>query len=215
MTHGWHSHSGGRGRAMRAAWREYAAMMAGRRGRGGPEDEDVGGAGRWGGRGGRGWGGGGGRALGHGDLRILVLALVGEKPRHGYDLIRAISDRFAGAYTPSPGAVYPLLTMLEEEDLISATADGAKKLYTLTSEGEAWLKDNDTAVQGILTRIDLAASAYSSQSAPESVWEAWKTLKQAMNMPRAPWTEAEADRIRAILEKAARDIVRPPENKKS
>jgi DNA-binding PadR family transcriptional regulator len=214
MTHGGHFHRGS-GRALRAAWREYAAMMAGRRGRGGGgegEEERGGPGGRWG-RGG--WGRGGGRALGNGDLRILVLALIGEKPRHGYDLIRAISDRFAGAYTPSPGAVYPLLTMLEEEELISASAEGAKKLYTLTSDGEAWLKENDAAVQGILTRIDMAASAYSSQTAPESVWEAWKTLKQAMNMPRAPWTEAEADRIRAILEKAARDIVRPPESKKS
>jgi DNA-binding PadR family transcriptional regulator len=213
MTHGWHSHRGHRGG--RHAWRDYAAaFMAGRRG--GHDDEEGGGphgSGRWGGRGG--WGRGGGRPphsrlLGHGDLRILVLALLAEKPRHGYDLIRAISDRFAGAYTPSPGAVYPLLTMLEEEDLISASAEGAKKLYTLTSQGEAWLKDNDAAVQGILTRIDMAASHYSSQTAPEEVWEAWKTLKQAMNMPRAPWTDAEAERIRAILEKAARDIVRPP-----
>ena len=207
MTHDWHSH-GGRGRHMREAWRQYAAMMAGRRGRG-DEGDDEGGSGHWGGRGRGGWGRGGGRPLGHGDLRVLALALIGEKPRHGYDLIRAIEDRFAGAYTPSPGAIYPLLTMLEEEDLIRATAEGTKKLYTLTPEGEAWLKENDAAVQGILTRIDMAASAYSSRTAPEEVWEAWKTLKQAMNMPRAPWTGDEAERIRAILEKAARDIVRP------
>jgi DNA-binding PadR family transcriptional regulator len=210
MTHGEHFHGGGRGRSMRAAWRQYAAMMAGRRGRGSPEgDSEGGGPGRWGGGG---WGRGGGRPLGprllgHGDLRILVLALIGEKPRHGYDLIRAIADRFAGAYTPSPGAVYPLLTMLEEEDLVSSAAEGAKKLYTLTPQGEAWLKENDAAVQGILARIDMAASHYSSQTAPEEVWEAWKTLKQAMNMPRAPWTKAESDRVCAILAKAARDIV--------
>src|SRR5262245_44731433 len=154
MTHGWHFHRE-RGRAMRAAWREYAAMMAGRRGRGGDHDGDDEG-GRWGRWGGGGWGRGGGRPLGHGDLRILALALIGEKPRHGYDLIKAISDRFAGAYTPSPGAVYPLLTMLEEEELISASAEGTKKLYTLTPQGEAWLKENDAAVQGILTRIDMA-----------------------------------------------------------
>ena len=97
--------------------------------------------------------------------------------------------------------------MLEEEDLITATPEGAKKLYTLTSQGEAWLKENDALVQGIMTRIDMAASHYSSHTAPDTVWEAWKTLKQAMNMPRAPWTEAEAERIRTILEKAARDIV--------
>ncbi len=207
MHHHWHGRGGHRG--MRHAFRAYAeAMMAGRGyGRGG--DDEEGGRGRWGprGMGGGGWGRGGGRPLGHGDLRILALALIGEKPRHGYDLIRAIADRFAGGYTPSPGAVYPLLTMLEEEDLISSAAEGAKKLYTLTPQGEAWLKENDTAVQGILARIDMAASHYSSQTAPEEVWEAWKTLKQAMNMPRAPWTKEEADRVCAVLAKAASDIV--------
>jgi DNA-binding PadR family transcriptional regulator len=197
-----------------AHWREHAAeIFAARFGRGRGGDDEEGGDGRgWGrggpgGRGGGGWGRGGGRPLGHGDLRTLVLALIGEKPRHGYDLIRGIEERFAGAYAPSPGAVYPLLTMLEEEDLITATPEGAKKLYTLTSQGEAWLKENDALVQGIMTRIDMAASHYSSHTAPDTVWEAWKTLKQAMNMPRAPWTEAEAERIRTILEKAARDIV--------
>jgi DNA-binding PadR family transcriptional regulator len=213
MRHGW-SHHRDHLRSARAACGEYMAMMAGRHGRGGPGNDDE--SGGPGGRGGgRRWGRGRNRALGHGDLRILALALIGEKPRHGYDLIRAISDRFAGAYTPSPGAVYPLLTMLEEEELVSASAEGAKTLYALTSEGQAWLKDNEAAVQGILTRIDLAASAYSSQTAPDSVWEAWKTLKQAMNMPRGPWTDQEADRIRAILEKAARDIVRPSDAKDS
>jgi DNA-binding PadR family transcriptional regulator len=197
-------------------FREFAEHMAehlaGRRGgpdRGDDEGED-GGRGHWGHRGwGRG-GRGGGRALGHGDLRPVVLALIGERPRHGYDLIRAIEEKFAGAYSPSPGAVYPLLTMLEEEGLIEGRAEGAKKLFTLTADGEQWLKDNDAAVQGILTRIELAASHYSSHTAPETVREAWKTLKQAMNMPRAPWTDEEADRIRAILEAAARDIVRRP-----
>jgi DNA-binding PadR family transcriptional regulator len=186
-------------------------MMAAR-GRRGDDDE----GGYAGGRGGGGWGrGGGGRLLGHGDLRLLLLALIAEKPRHGYDLIRAIEEKFAGAYSPSPGAIYPLLTMLEEQDLVRSTAEGAKKLYAVTPDGEAWLKENDAAVQGILTRIELAASHYSSRVAPDSVWEAWKTLKQAMNMPRAQWTVEESERIRAILEKAARDIVRPSGAKKN
>lgn len=204
---------------MHAAWREHAEQIwAARHGHGGgghgfgrgpgrgDDDAEEGGFGH--GRGG--WGRGGrGRMLGHGDLRLLLLAMIGEKPRHGYDLIRAIEEKFAGAYAPSPGAVYPLLTMLEEQDLIRSTPEGTKKLYTITPEGEAHLKENDAAVQGILARVDLAASAYSSQSAPEEVWEAWKTLKQAMNMPRGPWSKAEMDRIRTILLQAAREIVKP------
>jgi DNA-binding PadR family transcriptional regulator len=154
----------------------------------------------------------GGRMLGHGDLRLLLLALIGEKPRHGYDLIKAVEERFAGAYAPSPGAVYPTLTMLEEQDLIRAEAvnentGGSKKLFAITDEGRQFLKDNEAQVDGILTRIDMAASHYSSRSAPENVWEAWKTLKQAMNMPRGKWTDEEANRIHAILTKAAKDIV--------
>lgn len=218
MTHGFrhgrHAHRGMHAHDhAHAHWREHAAeIFLARFGRGrGGDDEDAGEGRGWGrgGPGGRGggWGRSGGRPLGHGDLRTLVLALIGEKPRHGYDLIRGIEERFAGAYAPSPGAVYPLLTMLEEEDLIASTPEGAKKLYTLTSHGEAWLKENDALVQGIMTRIAMAASHYSSHTAPDSVWEAWKTLKQAMNMARSPWTEQEAERIRAILEKAARDIV--------
>jgi DNA-binding PadR family transcriptional regulator len=191
----------------REAWAAYAEQMAAGRGFGGRgrhrhgEDGDgPEGFGRFGPR--------GGRPLGHGDLRLLLLALIGEKPRHGYDLIRAVEERFAGAYSPSPGAVYPTLTMLEEQDLVRAeAAEGSKRLYTITAEGKAFLKENEALVEGILTRIDMTASAYSSRVAPDEVWEAWKTLKQAMNMPRAPWTDAEAERIRTILAKAARDIV--------
>ncbi len=204
-----HSHWGGRrGHAFREMLAAHAESFAagrgfgGRRGRHGHDEDGEGseGFGRFGPR--------GGRLLGHGDLRLLLLALIGEKPRHGYDLIRAVEQRFAGAYSPSPGAVYPTLTMLEEQDLVSAeAAEGSKRLYTITAEGAAFLKENEAMVEGILTRIDMAASAYSSRVAPDEVWEAWKTLKQAMNMPRAPWTPAEAERIRAILARAAKDIV--------
>lgn len=101
---------------------------------------------------GRGFGGrgGGGRLLGHGDLRLLLLALIGEKPSHGYDLIRAVEERFAGAYAPSPGAVYPTLTMLEEQDLIGAEAsEGSKRLYAITEAGKAFLIENAAQVEGI------------------------------------------------------------------
>jgi DNA-binding PadR family transcriptional regulator len=225
MRHGWrHGHHGGNHhhnlREHFRAWRDHAEQVMAARGygRGDDDGDDEGGGPRFGrggpgGRGGWGRGGGpGGRLLGHGDLKLLLLALISEKPRHGYDLIKGVGEKFAGAYSPSPGAVYPLLTMLEEQDLIRSTAEGSKKLYAVTPEGEAFLKENEAAVSGILTRIDMAAASYSSHTAPEAVWEAWKTLKQAMNLPRAPWTEEEANRIRSILEKAARDIVNPGKN---
>jgi len=218
MRHGWrHGHQHDPRQHLRdhfRAWREHAEQVMAARGNGRGDDDGESEGMRGHGRGGwgRGAGGPGGRLLGHGDLKLLLLAMISEKPRHGYDLIRAVGEKFAGAYTPSPGAVYPLLTMLEEQDLIRATAEGTKKLYAITQEGEAFLKENEAAVSGILTRIDMMAASYSSQTAPEAVWEAWKTLKQAMNLPRAPWTDEEANRIRSILEKAARDIVNPGKN---
>ncbi len=202
-----HSGEGRRG-MMRAAWREMMERGFSGGGRGGPRGFGRG-EGRFGGGSGRfGGPGGGGRMLGHGDLRLLLLALIGEKPRHGYDLIRAVEEKFAGAYAPSPGAVYPTLQMLEEQDLIRAEAsEGSKKLFAITAEGRAFLKDNDATVQGILTRIELAAAAFATEATPDSVREAVKTLKQALHMRRGPWTDEEAARVRAVIEKAARDIL--------
>ena len=202
-------HPGARWRSrMREAWRDYAEHMAAG-GRGGRMRGGFGSFGATGDEGGFGFSRfGRGRPLGHGDLRLLLLALIGEKPRHGYDLIRAIEERFGGAYAPSPGAVYPTLTMLEEQDYIRAEAsEGSKKLFAITPEGQAFLKENDAAVQGIFSRIDLAAAAYASHATPDSVREAVKTLRQALHMRRGPWTREEAERVRALLEKTARDIV--------
>ena len=178
----------------------------GRFGRGGPRGFDGDGPGPFGGRG---WfGGPGGRVFGHGDLKIVLLALIAEKPRHGYDLIRAIEEKFAGAYAPSPGAVYPTLTLLEEQDHIRSEAQaGGKKLYSITEDGQAYLDANKVSVDAVLARMDLAASAFASHSTPDMVREAYRTLKHALHMRRGPWTSAEAERVRAVIEKAARDIV--------
>ena len=179
----------------------------GRFGRGGPRGFDGDGPGPFGGRGG--WfGGPGGRVFGHGDLKLVLLSLLGDKPSHGYELIRAIEDKFSGAYAPSPGAVYPTLTLLEEQDLIRSEAvGGAKKLYTITPEGQAFLAENKVSVDAVMARMELAASAFANHSTPDMVREAYRTLKHALHMRRGPWTAAEAERVRAVIEKAARDIV--------
>ena len=77
-----------------------------------------------------------GRMFQHGDFRLLVLALIAEAPRHGYELIREIEARLGGAYAPSPGVVYPTLTMLEElGHVTSAVTEGTKRQYTITDAG--------------------------------------------------------------------------------
>ena len=79
----------------------------------------------------------GGRMFGQGDLRLLLLALIADKPSHGYDLIRTIEARFGGSYSPSPGTIYPTLTLLEEQDLITPEADsGAKSTLVQRCEGQ-------------------------------------------------------------------------------
>ena len=105
-----------------------------------------------GGRGGRG-GMGPGRKLGSADLQLLILALLAEKPRHGYEIIKALDERSNGFYNPSPGMVYPALTYLEEIGYATIAAEGAKKLYSITETGLANLEQNRTAVDTLLEQL--------------------------------------------------------------
>jgi DNA-binding PadR family transcriptional regulator len=94
-----------------------------------------------------------GRMLAHGDLRLIALALIAEQPRHGYEIIKVLEDKTAGWYSPSPGIVYPTLTYLEEAGYVTAQAEGAKKLYTITEEGRAYLDANRDFVDAVLERL--------------------------------------------------------------
>ena len=101
-----------------------------------------------------------GRMFGSGELRLALLALINEEPRHGYELIRAIEDMTGGGYAPSPGTVYPTLQMLEEEGLIKQTKPksndedgGSKKPFKITKSGKAELKDRSDEVDAIMERL--------------------------------------------------------------
>ncbi|MEV4921082.1 PadR family transcriptional regulator [Streptomyces tirandamycinicus] len=86
------------------------------------------------------WGGGRGRGRGRarrGDVRASILALLKDRPMHGYEMIQEIGERSGGAWKPSPGSVYPTLQLLEDEGLIASRSDGGKKLFTLTDAGRA------------------------------------------------------------------------------
>ena len=94
------------------------------------------------------------RMLAHGDLRLIALALIAQQPRHGYEIIKLLEDKTAGWYSPSPGIVYPTLTYLEEAGHVTGQAEGAKKLYSITPAGSAYLKENRDFVNAVLDRID-------------------------------------------------------------
>jgi DNA-binding PadR family transcriptional regulator len=118
---------------------------------------------------GRGHGRGGRRRMFDGsELRLVLLKLIADKPRHGYDLIRAIEERTGGAYAPSPGVVYPTLTLLNDMGQISEQiTEGARKQFAITPEGTAHLDDNAAEVAAMFARLDaLAAQRDRTDSVP-------------------------------------------------
>ena len=118
-----------------------------------------------------------GRPFEQGDLRWLTLDLIAAQPRHGYEIMKAIGDALSGHYTPSPGVIYPTLTLLEETGLIAGEAQGSKKLFRLTDEGRAEVEAHAAEIRAARGRLDEANARFGGSPAPE--------LKRAMNNLRA------------------------------
>jgi DNA-binding PadR family transcriptional regulator len=192
----------------RERFQDHHAMhhhMAGRHGffgRGGGraglfgDDDDV-----------RGPGGRGGRMFGQGDLRLLLLSLIEQQPRHGYELIRTIEEIFAGQYSPSPGAVYPTLTMLEELGHAAVeAAEGGKKRYAITPAGIAHLDQHRDEIEALMKRMNETASRMARHSTPADILQAMHEIKHALLARSGAWSADEARRVTAILRKAAAAI---------
>lgn len=148
------------------------------------------------------------RVFEQGDLKYVILRLLDEKPRHGYEIIKELEERSRGAYSPSPGTVYPTLTMLEDLGYAKATQqEDGKKIYEITAEGRAYLQENRTTVDDLFARIaDFGASFFGAPMM--EVNRAFKDLGRA-TYTTAPRHAQDADRIRRIrevLERAAREI---------
>jgi DNA-binding PadR family transcriptional regulator len=162
------------------------------------------------GRFGRG-GGGAGRVFGPGDLRLVLIALIEEKPRHGYELIKDLELKFGGGYTPSPGSVYPTLTLLEELGQVrSSTSEGTRKLFEITTEGRRYLRENQAALDSAMARMEMAARAVAGETPPEDLYHAMHTLRAALLFHRGGWNEKEVERVRRIIEGAAEAIAGKP-----
>ena len=95
-----------------------------------------------------------GRMLAQGDLRLVALALIAQAPRHGYEIIKLVEEKTADWYSPSPGIVYPTLTFLEEAGYVTVSAEGAKKLYTITAEGRTYLEAKRDLADVVLDPAD-------------------------------------------------------------
>jgi DNA-binding PadR family transcriptional regulator len=173
-----------------------------------------------GGMGGRGFGMG--RKLGSGDLQLLILKLLDEKSRYGYEIIKELDERSKGFYVPSPGMVYPALTYLEEIGHATVAVDGARKLYSITETGKEHLAKNLANADAIfaqfgragerMDRVRRALDAEDGGEEPEherrgshELHRARRDLKLAL---ADKWhsSREEQQRIAAILARAAAEI---------
>jgi DNA-binding PadR family transcriptional regulator len=168
---------------------------------------EHGGFARW--RHGGGFGGREGRMFDSGELRLAILALIAEKPRHGYEVIKALSERVGGDYSPSPGVVYPTLTMLEDMGYAKASVDEAgRKLYAITPEGQSFLTENKAQVDAIFARFDGENQA--DMAGAGSVFRAMLNLRATLKL-RLRGRQATREQIQAIadvLDEAAKKIER-------
>src|SRR3954467_1002013 len=156
------------------------------------------------------WGGGrgprrgrSGRMFEQGDLKLVILRLLEEKPRHGYEIIKELETRSAGAYSPSPGTVYPTLTMLEDMGFARAVPEeGGKKIYEIADEGRKHLAENSSTVNDVFERISRFVEGFTASPMME--------LNQAFrDVAKATYTTAtshisDKDRLAKIKEVLAR-----------
>ncbi len=145
----------------------------------------------------------------HGELRLVVLALIAERPRYGYEIIKEIEDRLGGGYSPSPGVIYPTLTLLEELGHATVAEAGGKKHYTITPEGQAALAANQAAVDAALARMRDVGATRTSAGQPQIV-RAMENLKLALRLrlENGPLTEAQLRSVAEALDAAALAVER-------
>jgi DNA-binding PadR family transcriptional regulator len=173
----------------------------------------------------------GGRAFGMGrklasvDLQLLILRLLAEKPRHGYEIIKALDERSKGFYVPSPGMVYPALTYLEEIEHATVEVDGSRKLYHITDAGKKHLENNRSTADALFAQFGrvgermervrraLGAEQAGEESAADHERRGSKELLRARCELKAAlagkWDSSreEQQRIVEILLRASREIL--------
>jgi DNA-binding PadR family transcriptional regulator len=161
--------------------------------------------GEWGPRGGRGRGRR--QVFEAGEIRFVILRLLKEKPRHGYEVIKALEERMAGCYTPSAGTVYPTLQMLEDQGYVRAVETGGKKVYEITPEGEQYLEEHRDLLDDIVDRLRETVRDFTGGAIGELQGE---FARLARGTFRPAWRRGSDDpavkRVAEILRKAADDI---------
>jgi DNA-binding PadR family transcriptional regulator len=155
-------------------------------------------------RGGRGEG----RGFGHGGLRLVLLKLISEKPSHGYELIKAIEERFKGGYSPSPGVIYPTLSWLEDEGFITIVpGDDGRKQAHITDAGQAFLADKAEEVDTLFERMNQGSEGEDGHGDYSQLFRAMGNLKMALKMRgMKPLNQDQIDTAVELIDDLARKI---------
>jgi len=152
-----------------------------------------------------------GRPFGYGELRLLVLLMIEERPCHGYELMRAIEERMSGSYSPSPGVIYPTLAWLEDMGYARVELDNGRKSYAITDEGKAFLTANRVAIDDVQARMGAGRGEGGRyEGVPAPVARGMENLKLALRLRlrRGPVEQTSADQIAAALDAAAQAVER-------
>lgn len=149
------------------------------------------------------------RPLEHGDLRLLILSLIAEQPRHGYDLMTEIEQRTGGAYKPSPGVIYPALSVLQDQGLAKAKKEDGKRVFYITEPGEAELEEHAETLAKIAARLETLAHP-ESELDPSDVRAASRRLRHTLFTAVAQaWPDtSDYEAIVEILNQARADIAK-------
>lgn len=145
-----------------------------------------------------------------GELRLVLLKLLADQPRHGYELIKALEEMTGGDYAPSPGVVYPTLTLLEDMGLIAEQkSKDSKKIFAATDEGRAHLDENEEEVEALFERIEGYGEARRKHQRPE-IGRAIGNMMHALKnrVARDGWDDELLAEVVDILDEAAKKIER-------
>jgi DNA-binding PadR family transcriptional regulator len=139
---------------------------------------------------------------------LVILQLIADKPSYGYEIIKAIEERLSGGYAPSPGVVYPTLTMLEEEGYATVSStEGNRKRYAATDSGAEYLKANQVAIKAIFGRMEQAGKIFGRGKSPQ-IMRAIMNLRYALRLrtERGNLSAEQTRKIAEAIDAAARVI---------
>jgi DNA-binding PadR family transcriptional regulator len=154
------------------------------------------------------FGEGGSRFFGRGDVKFVILDLLKDQPKHGYEIMKDIEGKVGGFYASSPGSVYPTLQMLEDQGYITSSLRDGKKVYEITTEGRKFLEDNQETIQGIERHF---RGRFGPQLNPETRAIFWELHDLAGTLVRQARRDQQLQpeqlrQIREVLSRARREV---------